>query len=110
MWCADRANSAPTSARNSDFDLLDVPQRHLQEAGSDRVEGIAVAGAEEVVAALAAGLAGEARALEGSLHRGGNRVAAADEADVTTEDPLQHRRHQRVMRTAEDQGVDSGLL
>src|SRR5678816_884956 len=90
-WCADWANSTPVLWRFSDFDPLDVPERHLQEAGADRVEGIAVAGAEEVVAPLAAGLAGEAGALERALHRGGDGVAAADQPHVAAEDPLQHR-------------------
>src|SRR4051812_17073338 len=31
-----------------DLDLLDLAEGHLQEAGADRVEGLAVAGAEEL--------------------------------------------------------------
>ena len=54
--------------------------------------------------------AGEAGRLEGALDGGGDRVAAADQAHVAAEDPLQHRRHQRVVGAAEDQGVDLGPL
>src|SRR3954454_16269255 len=94
------------SATAGDLDLLDLAQRHLQEAGAEVAEGVGVAGAEEAVVALAVALAGDAGALHRALDRCGDGVAAADKADIAAEDALQHRRHQRIVSAAENQGVD----
>src|SRR4051794_7448517 len=65
-----------------DLDLLDLAERHLQEAGADRVEGIAVAGAEEAVGSLAVTLPREPGRLQRPLDRRRDGMPAADEADV----------------------------
>ena len=53
--CAGRAlMPAPPDARDAEVDVLDLAQRHLQEAGAERAEALDVAGAEEAVVALAA--------------------------------------------------------
>ena len=71
---------------------------------------LGIAGADESVLTLARVRRLELARLEHALRGGGEGVAGCDQPHVATEEALQHRPHQRVMRAAEDHRVDLGPL
>ena len=76
--------------------------------GCRAAEGLGIAGADEAVLALIGARGLERAAFEDPLRRRGERVAGGDQAHLAAEEALQHRRHQRVVRAAEDHRVDLG--
>ena len=84
--------------------------RQLQEAGTHLAERIRIACGEEAVRAFAlrvvlVSLPGERL---GNLARGFLR--REHQGDVASKDTLKDRAHERIVRAAEDDGVDAGIL
>jgi hypothetical protein len=87
-------------------DVLDLAHRQLEEAAPELAEGLGVAGREEAVLAFAAALVLDALARKGLGHLAGRLLRREDERHVAAKDPLEDLADQRVVRAAEDHGVD----
>ena len=90
--------------------MLDLAERHLQEAGAELAKGVHVPGAKEPVLALFAAFGLQALRLQHPLGGGGHGVAGGDQANVAAEHPLEHRGDKRVVGAAQDQRVHLGVL
>ena len=101
---------AATLSSSATADVLDLGDRELQEAAAHRPERVRVAGGQEAVGALALGVVLDPLAGERLRHLARGLVGGEDERHVAAEDALQDRPDQRVVRAAEDDRVDAGLL
>src|SRR5205807_1203003 len=93
-----------------DRDLLDVPERQLQEALAQLAEERRLARRQEAVGALAALAVLDSLARERLGHLTGGLLRREDEGHAAAEDALEDRPDQRVVRAAEDHRVDPRLL
>src|SRR5262249_6924541 len=91
-------------------DVLDVAHRELEEAPSELAEGLGIAGREEAIGALAPTLVLDALARQSLRHLARGLLRREDERHVPAEDPLEDLADQRVVRAAQDHGVDALLL
>src|SRR5215218_5349964 len=90
--------------------MLDLAERQLQEPLAESAERRRIAGGQEAVGALPVGVVLDSLARErlGNLARG--LLRREDERDAAPEHALEDRADQRVVRAAEDDGVDPGGL
>src|SRR5436190_1430842 len=75
---------------SAELDVLDLAERHLQEARAELAKGLDVARAQEPILALGGSRSGDAVAFEEALGRRGERVSGGDEAHVAAQHPLEH--------------------
>ena len=91
-------------------DVLDLAERELEEALAERAEELRVAGGQEAVGALAALAVLDPLAGERLGHLARGLLGGEDERHAAPEDALEDRPDQRVVRAAEDDRVDLGVL
>src|SRR5439155_802292 len=94
------------SLERRDGDMLHFANRQLEEAAAELAEGLGIAGREEAVGTFAAALVLDALALERLRDLASRLLGREDELHVAAEDALEDLADQRVVRAAEDHGVD----
>ena len=98
------ASSVATSTCSADVD------RELEEAAPQLAEELRVARRQEAVRALAADVVLDPLPRERLRDLARGLLRGEDERDAAPEHALEDRADERVVRAAEDDGVDVGLL
>src|SRR5438105_2093097 len=107
---ARRRGSCGRRAQRVPADVRDLGGRELEEPGPHRPERGRVAGGEEAVRALAGRVVLDPLPGQRLSDLARRLLGAEDEGDAAAEDPLEDRPDERVVRAAEDDGVDAGRL
>ena len=97
----------PPVSSSASVDALDLADRQLEEARAHLAELLRVAGRQEAVGALAGLVVLDPLARERLGHLARRLLGGEDERHVAAEDALEDRADQRVVRAAEDDGVDA---
>ena len=89
--------------------MFDLADGQLQEPPAHLSEPLGIAGRQEGVRALALRPVLDSLARERLGHLARRLLGGEDERDAAAEDPLEERPEDRVVRAAQDHGVDLGL-
>jgi hypothetical protein len=92
------------------LDVLHVSDRQLQEADAHLTERLGIAGREEAIRPLARDLVPVALARERLRNFVRGLLGGEDERHIASEHALEDRADQRIVRAAEDDGVDTRVL
>src|SRR3954463_4031672 len=90
--------------------MLDVRERRVEESAGNGGKAVNVAGGELYVRRGRTGRGAERVHLKQGGQRARRRQGGVDDGDVGADDPSDHRREERIVRTAEKKGVDVTIV